>query len=144
MQFPRAIMVSDAEHLSPTGQRAGSTPVHAEREPCGRIQPCIQPIVAAERQRLVAARPGRLPPLRGCIFRSAGHLLATPHAGELRRTGRLSFVRNHHTLETGFLAQWTPLQEFFTTGLTDPGFNSPCVDAQGVPVPDPALTMPSN
>ena len=36
-----------------------------------------------------------------------------------------------------------PLAEFFTTGLTDPGFNSPCVDADGVPVPNPALTAPS-
>jgi hypothetical protein len=36
-----------------------------------------------------------------------------------------------------------PLSEFFTTGLTDPGFNSPCLDAYGVPVPNPALTAPS-
>jgi len=56
----------------------------------------------------------------------------------------LSFSRNHHNVKTGFTAQWTPLSETFTTGLTDPGFNSPCVDNQGVPVPDPALTATAN
>jgi hypothetical protein len=39
--------------------------------------------------------------------------------------------------------QVTPLSEAFSTGLTDPAFNSPCVDANGAPVPDPALTSPS-
>ena len=56
----------------------------------------------------------------------------------------LSAVRKHHNLKTGFLAQWTPLREFFTTGLTDPAFNSPCVDQEGVPVPDATLTAPAN
>jgi len=56
----------------------------------------------------------------------------------------LSVLKRHHNIKTGFLAQWTPLHEFFTTGLTDPAFNSPCVDAEGVPVPDATLTAPSN
>jgi hypothetical protein len=55
----------------------------------------------------------------------------------------VSVSRGHHNLKTGVSAQWTPLTESFTTGLTDPGFNSPCVDQQGVPVPDPALTAPA-
>ena len=37
----------------------------------------------------------------------------------------------------------TPLSEAFNTGLTDPAFNSPCVGANGVPVPDPSLAVPS-
>jgi hypothetical protein len=39
--------------------------------------------------------------------------------------------------------QVTPLSEAFGTGLTDPAFNSPCVDANGAPVADPALTSTS-
>ena len=55
----------------------------------------------------------------------------------------LSFSKKHHNVKTGFLAQWTPLNEAFTTGLTDPGFNSPCVDHSGVPVPDRTLLLPA-
>ncbi len=54
-----------------------------------------------------------------------------------------SFSKGRHNLKTGATVQWTPLTESFATGLTDPGFNSPCVDQQGVPVPDPALASPS-
>lgn len=56
----------------------------------------------------------------------------------------LSFTKKHHNVKTGFHAQWTPLNEFFTTGLTDPAFNSPCLDSQGVPVPDPDLRTPAD
>jgi hypothetical protein len=54
-----------------------------------------------------------------------------------------SFSKLHHNLKTGFTSQATPLTESFATGLTDSGFNSPCVDSGGVPVPDPTLTDPS-
>jgi hypothetical protein len=39
--------------------------------------------------------------------------------------------------------QVTPLSEAFSTGLTDPAFNSPCVDARGTPVANPSLSTPS-
>ncbi len=55
----------------------------------------------------------------------------------------VSFSRKHHNLKTGVLLQWTPLRESFATGLTDPGFNSPCVDQSGTPVPDASLTAPA-
>ncbi len=55
----------------------------------------------------------------------------------------LSFTKGHHNAKAGITSKWTPLSEGFATGLTDPAFNSPCVDAQGVPVPDPALTNSS-
>ena len=54
----------------------------------------------------------------------------------------LSYSRGRHSLKGGIQFQATPLSEFFTTGLTDPAFNSPCVDSSGVPVPDPSLTAP--
>jgi Carboxypeptidase regulatory-like domain len=57
--------------------------------------------------------------------------------------GDLSFARAHHNLRAGLLLQWTPLRESFATGVTDPGFNSPCVEQSGTPVPDPSLTAPS-
>lgn len=56
----------------------------------------------------------------------------------------LSFAKKQHNVKTGFLAQWTPLVESFTTGLTNPGFNSPCVDQQSVPAPDATITAPAN
>jgi len=52
----------------------------------------------------------------------------------------VSYSRKHHDVKTGLLLQWTPLRESFSTGLTDPGFNSPCVDQNGTPVPNAGLT----
>jgi hypothetical protein len=52
----------------------------------------------------------------------------------------LSFSRKRHNVKTGILSQWTSLGELFTTGLTDAGFNSPCLDLDGVPVPIRFLT----
>jgi hypothetical protein len=57
--------------------------------------------------------------------------------------GDVTYSHNRHSIKAGIQVQIWPLSEFFTTGLTDPGFNSPCVDSNGVPVPDPALTNPS-
>jgi len=54
-----------------------------------------------------------------------------------------TYTREHHSIKTGIQLQIWPVSEFFTTGLTDPAFNSPCVDATGVPVPNPALTNAS-
>ena len=54
-----------------------------------------------------------------------------------------TYSHKRHSVKAGIQVQIWPLSEFFTTGLTDPGFNSPCVDSNGVPVPDPALTNPS-
>lgn len=57
--------------------------------------------------------------------------------------GDLTYSRGRHSVKGGIQFQATPLSEFFTTGLTDPGFNSPCVDTNGVPVPNSSLTDPS-
>jgi len=51
----------------------------------------------------------------------------------------LTYSRGSHSLKAGIQVQVWPLSEFFTTGLTDPGFNSPCVQGNGVPVPNPVL-----
>ena len=55
----------------------------------------------------------------------------------------LTYSRGQHSMKAGVQFQATPLSEFFTTGLTDPGFNSPCLDANGIAVPNPSLTNPS-
>jgi len=55
----------------------------------------------------------------------------------------LSYVKGRHNVKVGVQFSHTILREFFQTGLTDPGFNSPCVDATGAPVPDPTLTDPA-
>jgi hypothetical protein len=52
----------------------------------------------------------------------------------------VTYSRGRHTAKGGVQIQVTPLSEAFRTGLTDPAFNSPCVDANGVPVGDPSLT----
>jgi len=54
----------------------------------------------------------------------------------------LSYSHGRHSIKGGVQLQIWPLSEFFTTGLTDPGFNSPCVAMNGTPVPDAALTAP--
>jgi len=55
----------------------------------------------------------------------------------------VSYSRGRNTARAGIQVQATPLSEAFSTGLTDPAFNSPCVDSQGVPVGDPSLTETS-
>ncbi|HUJ39577.1 MAG TPA: TonB-dependent receptor [Candidatus Acidoferrales bacterium] len=55
----------------------------------------------------------------------------------------LAYTHGRHAWKGGVQFQATPLSEFFTSGLTDPAFNSPCLGPGGVPVPDPALTAPS-
>jgi hypothetical protein len=54
----------------------------------------------------------------------------------------LSYSHSRQTIKGGVQLQIWPLSEAFNTGLTNPGFNSPCVDASGTPVPDAALTSP--
>ena len=54
----------------------------------------------------------------------------------------VTYARGRHTAKGGVQMQVTPLAEAFSTGLTDPAFNSPCVDGHGSPVPDPLLTTP--
>ncbi|HVO62781.1 MAG TPA: TonB-dependent receptor [Terriglobales bacterium] len=55
----------------------------------------------------------------------------------------LAYSRGRHTAKGGLQVQISPLAEAFSTGLTDPAFNCPCVDANGVPVADRALTSTS-
>jgi hypothetical protein len=55
----------------------------------------------------------------------------------------VTYSRGRHTAKGGVQLQVTPLSESFSTGLTDPAFNSPCVGANGVAVPDPSLTSSS-
>ena len=55
----------------------------------------------------------------------------------------VTYAHGRHTAKGGVQMQVTPLSEAFSTGLTDPAFNSPCVDGNGVPVPDPSLTSTS-
>ena len=50
-------------------------------------------------------------------------------------------IRNHN-LKYGIDLKQTRLLENFQFGVTDPGFNSPCIDSGGNPVPDPGLTNP--
>lgn len=55
----------------------------------------------------------------------------------------LAYARGRHAFKSGLQLQVWPLSETFATGLTDPAFNSPCVDAQGVPVADSSLSRRS-
>ena len=55
----------------------------------------------------------------------------------------VTYARGRHTAKAGTQLQVSPLSEAFSTGLTDPAFNSPCVNASGVPVPDSSLTSTS-
>ncbi len=55
----------------------------------------------------------------------------------------LSYSRGRHTAKSGVQVQVTPLSEAFRTGLTDPAFNSPCVDASGAALGNPSFTNSS-
>jgi hypothetical protein len=55
----------------------------------------------------------------------------------------LAYTSGMHNLKFGGTIGATRLNEHFTIGFTDPAFNSPCLDAGGSPVGDPALRTTS-
>ncbi len=55
----------------------------------------------------------------------------------------LTAIIGHHNIKTGVDLKQTRLLENFGFGITDPTFNSPCLDASNSPVGDPSLTSPS-
>jgi hypothetical protein len=61
---------------------------------------------------------------------------------QLRNIGAkvdVAYTTGSHNLKVGGTFGSTKLTENFTVGLTDPGFNSPCVDANGDPVASASL-----
>jgi hypothetical protein len=54
----------------------------------------------------------------------------------------LATTHGHHNLKFGLDLKQTRLLENFGFGVTDPGFNSPCINNTGASVPDPTLTDP--
>ncbi len=52
----------------------------------------------------------------------------------------VSTVKGANSLKFGLDLKQTRLLENFGFGITDPGFNSPCIDDTGSSVPDPTLT----
>ncbi len=54
-----------------------------------------------------------------------------------------SVTKGVNTFKAGATLYHTFLREGFGLGITDPTFNSPCVDANGAPVTDTTLTDPS-
>ena len=54
----------------------------------------------------------------------------------------ISTTKGAHSLKFGLDLKQTRLLENFGFGITDPGFNSPCIDDTGSSVPDPTLTSP--
>jgi hypothetical protein len=55
----------------------------------------------------------------------------------------ISTTKGRHNIKYGIDLKQTRLLENFGFGITDPAFNSPCIDAAGASVPDPALTNPA-
>jgi hypothetical protein len=55
----------------------------------------------------------------------------------------ISTTQGRHNLKYGIDLKQTRLLENFQFGITDPGFNSPCIDATGASVADATLTNPT-
>jgi hypothetical protein len=55
----------------------------------------------------------------------------------------ISTTQGRHNIKYGIDLKQTRLLENFQFGITDPGFNSPCIDNNGLAVADPALLIPS-
>lgn len=53
-----------------------------------------------------------------------------------------SYAKGIQSLKIGASFFHTPLTEEFRLGITDPAFNAPCLDANGVPITDPGVTNP--
>lgn len=54
----------------------------------------------------------------------------------------IATTRGRHNLKYGVDLKQTRLLENFGFGITDPGFNSPCIDSTGAAIPDLTLTDP--
>jgi len=54
----------------------------------------------------------------------------------------ISTTRGRHNLKVGLDLKQTRLLENFGFGITDPAFNSPCINGNGISVPDTTLTDP--
>ncbi|PWU04483.1 MAG: TonB-dependent receptor [Terriglobia bacterium] len=54
----------------------------------------------------------------------------------------VSTIAGRNSLKFGIDLKQTRLLENFAFGITDPGFNSPCLDSTGSAVPDPILANP--
>jgi hypothetical protein len=54
----------------------------------------------------------------------------------------ISTTSGRHNLKYGMDLKQTRLLENFHFGVTDPGFNSPCIDSSGSAIPDTTLTDP--
>jgi hypothetical protein len=54
----------------------------------------------------------------------------------------ISTTMGRHNIKYGIDLKQTRLLENFGFGITDPAFNSPCIDSTGSAVPDPTLTSP--
>jgi hypothetical protein len=52
-------------------------------------------------------------------------------------------TKGHNTVKYGIDAKQTRLLENFQFGITDPGYNSPCIDSDGTAIADAALTSPA-
>ena len=55
----------------------------------------------------------------------------------------LSYAKGIHSLKGGFSIDQTPLNEAFSIGITSSAYNSPCVNAQGLPDPSVLITNPN-
>jgi hypothetical protein len=55
----------------------------------------------------------------------------------------ISTTQGRHNIKYGIDLKQTRLLENFQFGVTDPGFNSPCIDDNGLSVADPTLLNPS-
>ena len=55
----------------------------------------------------------------------------------------ISTLQGHHDMKFGLDIKQTRLLENFNFGITDPSFNSPCINAVGVSVGNPSFTNPS-
>ncbi len=84
-------------------------------------------------------------------YRPSGNLFSdTPatlsQARRLTNAGirsEFTYSRGRHTAVAGADWRHTFLSEQFTTGLTSPSYNSPCLGPDGAPSPDTAYTDPS-
>jgi hypothetical protein len=56
----------------------------------------------------------------------------------------LTYVSGMNNIKLGVMAEHTFITERDSFGLVDPTFNAPCLDANGNPFTDPALTDPNN
>ena len=140
--FRGAELVSDSQQLRSGGDQPGSAPAGADVEYRAGLSAHVQHAHAADDQSVHPERSGELLCQPRSVRRHAGNADQNRQLLNWGVKADIATTQGRNNLKYGLDLKQTRLLENFGFGITDPGFNDPCINPDGTSVGDPALTNP--